>query len=102
MRRQRIQRKKKRAKRLTQLTVRGFDEGLESLIRDLAKTKGISLNEAVLRLLRRSAGLPEEKNPPPKDGSWVDKYVGTMSDEEADQIRESLRYFDRLYDPESR
>jgi len=37
-----------------QLTVRGFDKELERRLRDVARTKGVSLNQAALILLRGS------------------------------------------------
>ena len=44
-----------------QLTVRGFDAELADSIRRLARQERISLNQAVLRLLRRGAGLADDQ-----------------------------------------
>lgn len=49
---------------MKQLTVRGFDDELTRRIRQLASRKGISLNRAALRLLRRGAGLGEPDGGP--------------------------------------
>lgn len=38
---------------MNQLTVRGFDDELSSAVRRLAKTEGVSLNQAALRLLKK-------------------------------------------------
>jgi hypothetical protein len=40
-----------------QLTVRGFDKDLERRLREVAKARGVSLNQAALILLREGAGL---------------------------------------------
>ena len=42
---------------MNRLTLRGIDEELASCIRRLATQEGISLNRAVLQLLRAGAGL---------------------------------------------
>ena len=47
---------------MKQLTIRGFDKRLEREIRELAAREGVSLNKAVLRLLRRGAGLKEPES----------------------------------------
>ena len=44
---------------MKQLTIRGFGDDLTRRIQRLANREGISLNQAVLRLLRRGAGLGE-------------------------------------------
>ena len=41
---------------MSQLTVRGFDDELSAAVRRLAKCDGISLNQAVLKLIRKGAG----------------------------------------------
>ena len=42
---------------MNQLTVRGFDKGLERRLRQVARDRGVSLNRAALILLREGAGL---------------------------------------------
>ena len=39
---------------MKQLTVRGFDDNLAEVIRQLARRDGTSLNQAALKLLRRA------------------------------------------------
>ena len=46
---------------MNQLTIRGFDDELAHRIRQLASREGISLNRAVLRLLREGVGLEDRK-----------------------------------------
>lgn len=81
----------------TQLTIRGFDPELQRRIHEVAKREGISLNKAVLRLLRRGAGLEE---PPGGDsnaiGSALDDLIGTWTDEESDELREHVEVFESI------
>ena len=60
-----------------QLTIRGFDDELTDRIRQLARREGISLNRAVLRLLRRGAGLGERDDKPDVVGDSLDHLIGT-------------------------
>ena len=77
-----------------QLTIRGFDDELEDYIRKLARREGISLNRAVMRLVRRGANLDQ----PEADvvGSSLDHLTGTWNDEEADAIDRALQDFSRI------
>ena len=77
-----------------QLTIRGFDDELEDYIRKLARREGISLNRAVMRLVRRGANLDQ----PEADvvGSSLDHLMGTWNDGEADAIDRALQDFSRI------
>ena len=79
---------------MDQLTIRGFDDELADYIRDLAHREGISLNRAVLRLVRRGANLDE----PDADviGSSLDHLMGTWTVEEADTFDRALADFSRI------
>ena len=57
---------------MQQLTIRGFDKELVSRIRRLADREGISLNKAVLKLLRRGAGLGEGQGGADTVGATLD------------------------------
>jgi hypothetical protein len=76
---------------LRQLTIRGFDDRLERRISRLARTEGISLNRAVLKILRRGAGL--EEGDPSRDvvGDALDHLIGTWSEEERREFEEAVR-----------
>lgn len=76
---------------MNQLTIRGFDAELATYIQDLARREGISLNRAVMRLLRRGAELDEGKAD--VVGSSLDHLMGTWSAEEADRIDQALEDF---------
>ena len=77
---------------LNQLTLRGFEPELERRIRDLARREGISLNQAVLRLLRKGAGLAREKRDDEDAvGHSLDHLFGTWTDEQAREFEEAIR-----------
>jgi predicted nucleic acid-binding protein len=46
----------RRGSRLRQLTIRGFDPEVEEHLRELARRERLSLNQAVMKLLRRATG----------------------------------------------
>lgn len=79
---------------MNQLTIRGFDDELADYIRNLARREGISLNRAVMRLVRRGANLDE----PDADvvGTSLDHLMGTWTVEEADAIDRALKDFSRI------
>lgn len=83
-------------KTTTQLTIRGFEPDLERCIRDLARREGISLNQAVLRLLRRGAGLGESPDRRDRVGSTLDDLIGTWTPGEARAVEEAAADFDRI------
>ncbi|MCY3814506.1 MAG: hypothetical protein OXH15_22230 [Gammaproteobacteria bacterium] len=80
---------------MNQLTIRGFDAELAAYIQDLARREGISLNRAVMRLLRRGAELDAGKADDVV-GSSLDHLMGTWSTEEADRIDQALEDFSRI------
>ena len=76
-----------------QLTIRGFDDELADRIRQLASREGISLNRAVLKLLRRGAGLGERNHMPNVVGDSLDHLIGTWTKEEAAEMNRALEDF---------
>lgn len=83
-----------RRTRWKQITVRGFDEPLERRIRDVAESEGISLNQAVLRLLRRGAGL----EPGRRDviGDARDHLLGTWTEDDEREFEEAIGWCKRI------
>lgn len=75
---------------MNQLTIRGFDDELAASIRRLANRDGISLNQAVLQLLRRGAGLGGRKGGADTVGASLDHLIGTWSPEEAGEMTRAL------------
>jgi len=77
---------------MKQLTIRGFDTELERRIQDLARSEGISLNQAVLRLLRKASGIgPRSRSD--SIGDALDDLAGTWT---ADEEREFLAAIEPL------
>ena len=64
---------------MSQITVRGFDKVLERSIRELAKSQGVSLNQAAVILLRQGAGLAKPAARPDRVGDSLKKFVGRWS-----------------------
>jgi hypothetical protein len=79
---------------LKQLTLRGFDSELERRLRLEARSRGVSLNQAALRLLRRGAGVGDERGAPNAVGSALDHLIGTWSGADARSLREATAAFD--------
>ena len=79
---------------MKQLTIRGLSPDLEGRIRLLARQEGISLNQAVLRLLNRGAGLASAGDGPSNVvGDSLDYLFGTWSAEEERQFNDSIEIF---------
>ncbi len=81
---------------MEQLTIRGFEEELTLQIRKLARNEGISLNQAVLRLLRKGAGLSGKKERPDVVGSSLDDFIGTWSAKETEEIKRAVADFEEI------
>ena len=63
---------------------------MASRIRELARREGISLNRAVLRLLRRGAGLGDGTRDTDTVGDSLDHLIGTWTEEEAAEMDRAL------------
>ena len=79
-----------------QLTIRGFDDELERRIRQLASAEGISLNRAVMKLLRRGAGLGDCRGDPNSVNDSLDHLIGTWTTEEAAELNRALEDLSRI------
>ena len=75
---------------MIQLTICGLDDALESRIQQLAHREGISLNQAVLKLLRIGAGLQEPEGSSNSVGSALDHLIGTWTAEESAEFEQAL------------
>ena len=64
---------------MNQLTVRGFDKELERRLRQVAKERGVSLNQAALILLRGGAGLGRDRPAAPIVADSLDHLIGSWS-----------------------
>ena len=82
---------------MDQLTVRGFDDELSTVVRRLAKREGISLNQAALKLLRKGAGLTDGDNGNPNAiGTSLDDLFRIWSRDEAESFDAALEVFETV------
>jgi hypothetical protein len=81
---------------LKQLTVRGFDSALERQLRLEARSGGMSLNQAALRLLRRGAGLSRDRAAADEVGPALDHLIGTWSEADARKLQQATAVFERV------
>ena len=81
---------------MQQLTVRGFEPELSECIRRLAQQERISLNQAVLRLLRRGAGLEADQAADDTVGSSLDHFIGSWTRQQADEMDRALKDFEGI------
>ena len=79
-----------------QLTLRGFDDELRRQLERLAQREGISLNKAVLRLLRKGAGLSEAGGQDDVVGDSLDHLIGTWTDDQEQALLAAIASFDQL------
>ena len=83
---------------MNQLTIRGFDDALENRIQQLAHQEGISLNRAVMKLLRRGAGLGERVGSTNTIGTALDHLIGTWTAEEASDMEQALEDLSQVHE----
>ncbi len=75
---------------MEQLTVTGLDDELSTTLHVLAKSEGISLNEAALKLLRTGASLTNTADSAGTIGSSLDHLMGLWTDQEANEFDAAL------------
>lgn len=83
--------------RAYQLTIRVTGPIAEA-VRETAKSEDISLNQAVIRLLEKGAGLDRREGS--RIGSRLRRFSGLLSKEEADSISAAAKEAFRHVDPE--
>ena len=81
---------------MKQLTVRGFDKDLERRLRDVAKTRGVSLNQAVLILLREGAGLEVPRRRANMVGDSLDGLIGSWSKAEESEFLQAISLLEEI------
>ena len=81
---------------MNQLTLRGFDDELSTIMHSLARQEGISLNQAALRLLRKGAGITDRKGNPNAIGSSLDDLFGVWSRDEAEGFDAAIEVFETV------
>lgn len=77
-----------------QITLRGLDPELSRKIKELSEREGISLNKAALRLMGKGAGQVGGKEG--LVGNSLDHLIGTWSEEQADELLDSIGFLERI------
>ena len=81
---------------MKQLTVRGFDKDLERRLRDVAKARGVSLNQAALILLREGAGLEVPRRRANMVGDSLDGLIGSWSKVEESEFLQAISLLEEI------
>jgi hypothetical protein len=81
---------------MNQLTVRGFDKDLERRLRQVAKERRVSLNQAALILLREGAGLGRARGAAHTVGDSLDDLIGCWSADEERVFRKAVAVFETI------
>ena len=81
---------------LFQLTIRALGEDLERLIKRMAAEQDISLNQAVIRLLRKGAGLPGDKPTVDRVGTSLDHLAGNWGEKEFRDFTDAIQSCEML------
>jgi plasmid stability protein len=79
---------------VTSITIHNIEPETGEMIRRLAATQGLSLNQQVKRLLRKALGLTEQGEMPPRDFS---EFSGVWTRKEAEAFDAATA---RSIDPE--
>lgn len=79
---------------MKQLTIRGFDEELATAIKRIAREQQVSLNQAVLQLLRRGAGLGAGGSD--AIGDRLDDLIGSWTNEDSRAFDEAVADFEQI------
>lgn len=77
-----------------QLTIR-YDDDLAREIEELAELEGISRNQAVVRLLRKGAGMAA-RGDEGVIGHSLDHHFGTWTEEEFREFEEAVADFEKI------
>jgi hypothetical protein len=81
---------------MNQLTVRGFDKELERRLREVAKQRGVSLNQAALILLREGAGLGRGRASAHVVGDSLDDLIGSWTADDEKAFRQTIEVFETI------
>ena len=82
---------------MKQLTIRGFDEALEKQLRKVAAEEHLSLNKAVLKLLKEATGLGANQQFLPNCiGDRLDAFIGVWSEQEEQEFNATIVAFEQI------
>jgi hypothetical protein len=79
-----------------QLTIRGFDNELDTSLRRVARRDGISLNRAALRALRKGSSIQATPTHTPRVGAALDAFIGSWSARDERELLRATRAFERV------
>ncbi|MCB1741524.1 MAG: hypothetical protein KDK91_14220 [Gammaproteobacteria bacterium] len=83
---------------MNQLTIRGFGDDLRREIEALAREQGISLNKAAVLLIRRGAGLDDERANSKVIGHSLDEFIGSWTGQEEAEFLGSIEAMEQIDD----
>ena len=78
-----------------QLTIRGVEQDLHHKLKTSAQQEGISVNKYVLKLLKDAMGLTKPDGDK-RIGNQLDWFIGTWTDEEAEEFDRIIRENDQI------
>ena len=79
---------------MTTMTLRGIDETLSHVLKNLAESQGVSLNSLVLRLVREATGVDKQRRTAKYHD--LDSLAGTWNEEDENAFLVSTRAFERI------
>jgi hypothetical protein len=79
---------------MSQITLRGMDDEVESRIRRIARQKGKSLNRAILDMIYEYTGRKKRSEEPRSES--LKKLAGGWSPKEADEFLESIKSCEQI------
>ena len=83
---------------MKQLTIRGFGSDLQHEIEALARERGISLNRAAVLLIRRGAGLDDDRPHAKVIGDSLDDFIGSWTAEDEAEFLGSIGAMEQIDD----
>ena len=83
---------------MNQLTIRGFGDDLQHEIEALARERGISLNRAAVLLIRRGAGLDDDRAHAKGIGDSLDEFIGSWTEEDEAEFLGSIEAMEQIDD----
>lgn len=83
---------------MSQLTIRGFGEDLRHEIEALARARGISLNKAAVLLMRRGAGLDDDRAHSKVIGDSLDEFIGSWTAGDEAQFLDTIEAMEQTDD----
>jgi len=76
---------------MRQITIRGIPKEVEEIVKEEAKTNGISLNKAFISILKEATGKKTQNNTKKVIYNDLDHLSGRWSEEEAEDFMEHLK-----------